>query len=54
MKYVVGLHQVIAWLLQRDPQLRATIRDISGHCWVKQSIDLRKYKFQDMLRKCDN
>uniref|UniRef100_A0AAF5PLR4 Protein kinase domain-containing protein n=3 Tax=Wuchereria bancrofti TaxID=6293 RepID=A0AAF5PLR4_WUCBA len=46
------LFQVIAWLLQRDPQFRATVRDISNHCWVKQSIDLRMYKFQDVLQKC--
>ncbi|VDM14295.1 unnamed protein product, partial [Wuchereria bancrofti] len=48
------LFQVIAWLLQRDPQFRATVRDISNHCWVKQSIDLRMYKFQDVLQKCGN
>ncbi|VDO37970.1 unnamed protein product, partial [Onchocerca flexuosa] len=49
-----GLFQVIAWLLQRDPQLRATIRNISNHYWVKQSVDLRKYRFQDVLKKYGN
>ncbi|OZC09299.1 kinase domain protein, partial [Onchocerca flexuosa] len=49
-----GLFQVIAWLLQRDPQLRATIRNISNHYWVKQSVDLRKYRFQDVLKKYDH
>ncbi|VDK81781.1 unnamed protein product, partial [Onchocerca ochengi] len=49
-----GLFQVIAWLLQRDPQLRATIWNISSHYWVKQSVDLRKYKFQDVLKKNDH
>ncbi|CAG9530457.1 unnamed protein product [Cercopithifilaria johnstoni] len=49
-----GLFEVISWLLQRDPQHRATIRDISNHCWVKQSIDLQKYKFKDVLQKYDH
>ncbi|VBB32816.1 unnamed protein product [Acanthocheilonema viteae] len=49
-----GLFQVIAWLLQRDPQLRATVQDIGNHYWVKQSIDLRKYKFQDVLQRHDH
>ncbi|MCP9265145.1 PAS domain-containing serine/threonine-protein kinase [Dirofilaria immitis] len=49
-----GLFQVIAWLLQRDPQLRATVQEISNHYWIKQSVDLRKYKFQDVLKKYDH
>ncbi|VDK78362.1 unnamed protein product [Litomosoides sigmodontis] len=49
-----GLFEVIVWLLQRDPQLRATIRDIGDHRWTKQSIDLQKYKFNDVLQKYDS
>uniref|UniRef100_A0A0R3RGK2 Protein kinase domain-containing protein n=1 Tax=Elaeophora elaphi TaxID=1147741 RepID=A0A0R3RGK2_9BILA len=49
-----GLLQIITWLLHRDPQLRATIQDISNHYWVKQSVDLQKYKFQDVIQKCGN
>lgn len=48
----VGLFQVIAWLLHRDVHLRATVQDISNHWWTNQQVDLRKYRFQAMLRTC--
>lgn len=47
-----GLFQVISWLLQPDPALRATVEDIRQHWWVVQQVDLRKYKFQELLRNC--
>uniref|UniRef100_A0A0N5AVA2 Protein kinase domain-containing protein n=1 Tax=Syphacia muris TaxID=451379 RepID=A0A0N5AVA2_9BILA len=47
-----GLYQVIAWLLHRDPRLRATVNEIKNHWWVQQPINLRRYKFQDMLKSC--
>uniref|UniRef100_A0A915CGS2 Protein kinase domain-containing protein n=1 Tax=Parascaris univalens TaxID=6257 RepID=A0A915CGS2_PARUN len=48
-----GLFQVIAWLLQRDPRLRATVDDIKNHWWITQPVDIRRYKFQDMLKTCE-
>ncbi|VDM38516.1 unnamed protein product [Toxocara canis] len=48
-----GLFQVIAWLLQRDPRLRATVDEIKSHWWITQPVDMRKYKFQDMLKTCE-
>uniref|UniRef100_A0A7E4VF30 Protein kinase domain-containing protein n=1 Tax=Panagrellus redivivus TaxID=6233 RepID=A0A7E4VF30_PANRE len=47
-----GLYQVLAWLLQPDPHHRATIKDIRTHWWVTQPVDLKKYKFQEMLKNC--
>ncbi|VDN03595.1 unnamed protein product [Thelazia callipaeda] len=44
-----GLFQIITWLLHRNPDLRATIQDLSDHWWIKQAVDVRKYKFQDVL-----
>jgi len=48
-----GLYQVLSWLLQPNPQLRATIAEIKRHWWVIQKVDPRTYKFQDLMRKCD-
>jgi PAS domain-containing serine/threonine kinase len=49
-----GLFQVVSWLLQPDPTLRATVTDIKQHWWVQQKVDARKYKFQELLRNCGN
>ena len=44
------LYELLSWLLQPTPQHRATITDVSHHWWVNQKIDLRNYKFQDILK----
>jgi len=48
-----GLYQVLGWLLQPDPKLRATVKEVQNHWWVTQSVDIKKYKFQEMLKNCD-
>jgi len=48
-----GLYQVISWLLQANPKLRASVNDIENHWWIKQPCDIHRYDFQDMLRNCE-
>ena len=45
-----GMFQVISWLLNPNPQYRATIKDIARHWWVIQPVDPTKYKFREVVR----
>uniref|UniRef100_A0AC34GTK3 Protein kinase domain-containing protein n=1 Tax=Panagrolaimus sp. ES5 TaxID=591445 RepID=A0AC34GTK3_9BILA len=48
-----NLYRLLSWLLQPDPHARATITNVTSHWWVNQPIDLRKYKFQDILKNSE-
>jgi len=40
------------WLLQPDPKLRATVREIKSHWWLTQQVDPRRYSFKELLKNC--
>uniref|UniRef100_A0A914PF84 Protein kinase domain-containing protein n=1 Tax=Panagrolaimus davidi TaxID=227884 RepID=A0A914PF84_9BILA len=48
-----NLFRLLSWLLHPIPHSRATITDVTSHWWVNQPIDLRKYKFQDILKNSE-
>uniref|UniRef100_A0A914XZ32 Protein kinase domain-containing protein n=1 Tax=Panagrolaimus superbus TaxID=310955 RepID=A0A914XZ32_9BILA len=41
-----GLYQLLSWLLQSDPNSRATISNVTSHWWVNQTIDLKNINFK--------
>ncbi|KAL3123825.1 hypothetical protein niasHT_010038 [Heterodera trifolii] len=45
-----GLYQVLSWLLQPGPKLRATVSEIKRHWWLTQRVDPRNYNFMEVLR----
>jgi serine/threonine protein kinase len=47
------LYRLLSWLLEPNPRNRATVSDVSSNWWVNQPIDLRKYRFQDILKSSE-
>lgn len=46
--------EVIAWLLQPKPEMRATVRDMDRDPWVWQSVNIDRYSWSEVLPNAGN
>ncbi|GIY35889.1 hypothetical protein CDAR_44721 [Caerostris darwini] len=46
------LVQMIAQMLEPEPEDRCTLQDLEKNRWVIQPVDIQKYKFEEVIQNC--